>query len=298
MKVSFSIPLKPLSGKHNFAIRLAGAFERLGVSVTDKKPHINLVFLDGIKKGCKNIYRLDGVLMNTSINYKKKNAILLKAMKQCEGIVYQNEFCKQASDVFIKKFSNSVIINNGASKPDGISPYGNRKPYVLTLSRWRPHKRLKDTVNGFLLSDLHKTHNLIVLGDPDYKVDNESIIYAGIQKSDSVWKYILGADFVVHLAYVDWCPNSVVESLVCGKKVLHSSVGGTKYVVKGNGVSVEDEEWDFNPIDLLNVPSLNMDKLISGYMEMQNKVDKVDAGYLDIHYIAQKYIDYCKVVLG
>ena len=112
MRISFSIPLKPLSGKHKFAMRLAKEMKKQGIRVTDKKPHVNLVFLKGVRNKCKNIFRLDGVLMNTRVNYRKKNKKLIKTIAACDAVIYQNKFCKQAGVACLGKFRKHALLMN------------------------------------------------------------------------------------------------------------------------------------------------------------------------------------------
>ena len=298
MRVSFSIPLKPRSGKHKFAMSLAKEMKRQGVKITDKKPDVNLVFLKGSRKGCKNIFRLDGVWMNTRVNFKKKNKTLYNRMKSCDGIIYQNEFCRKTGEKFIGKFNNYSVILNGSKVPDNVKVFDPIRPYLLTFARWRPHKRLKATVDGFLESGLKTEYDLVVLGDnPDYIVRDSSIKYMGVLKSKSLWSVILGCKFVIHLAYIDWCPNSVVESIVAGKNVLHSSTGGTIDVVKGNGIAVIDKPWNFKTVDLYSPPDLDKIELSRAYNDML-ELGYPKSDYLSIENSAKKYIEYCHKVLS
>ena len=292
MRVSFSIPLKPQSGKHKFAILLAHEMREMGVVVTNKKPDVNLVFLKDVKGGCKNIFRLDGVWMNTKVSAKKKNASIASRMKKCDGIIYQNEFCRRAGEKFIRKFKTYDVIMNGSKLPVGTTPYLGDRPYVLTFCRWRPHKRLKDTINGFLGSGLHKDYDLIVLGKkPDYVIKHPAVKYMG-HKQKNLWSFILGSEYVVHLAYIDWCPNSVIESLVAGKNVLHSSTGGTAEVVRDNGIRITDKPWNFKTVDLYNPPKLNADDVSKAFHGML-KLSSPDSSYLNIKSVAKQYVNFC-----
>lgn len=298
MRVSFSIPLRPKSGKHKFAIRLSHAMQDLGVKTVTKKPDVNIVFLDGARKDCKNIFRLDGVWMNSEMNYKKGNKKLLKSISQCDGIVYQNQFCKDAADMFLGKPSIPYqVILNGVEDPDNTEACGKYGQYILTFARWRPHKRLKDTVNGFLNSDLEKDYKLIVCGEADYVINHDSVRYLG-QVNSGLPSIIKGCSFAVHLAYCDWCPNSVAETLICGKNVLHSSVGGTKYLVKNNGIMIKEKDWNFKPIKLYSPPKLDMDKLAQSFRDMVSLPPATDLDHIRIETVAQQYIDFCKKVLS
>lgn len=300
MRISFSLPLKPESGKQNFAIRLAREFSKKGIKVVDRNPDVNLVFLKGVKKRCKNIFRLDGILMNTRINYKKKNGILHKEMKRCDGVIYQNEFCKMAADRFLGKWRRPhAVIPNGAHPKSFSKGIVRDKPYVLASCRWRPHKRLRATVEGFLASGLCSDFDLVVCGDPDYKFRHSSVVYTGKKSTKKVERIISSCAFAVHLAFNDWCPNSVVEALVAGKHVLHTDSGGTKYLVRDNGIMIRDGKWDFTAIDLYSPPGLDPEELSEGYQKMitlsrENYVRK------DLHIgnVADQYIDFCKSVLN
>lgn len=298
MRISFSIPLKPVSGKQKFAIRLADAMTKKGIRITNKKPHINLVFIKGVRSHCKNIFRLDGVWMNNQMNYKKKNKKLLREIRACDGLIYQNEFCKQASDHFLGKFPEHTIISNGAPiNLGGKDIYRHPKPYLLTFCRWRPHKRLRQTVKGFLDSGLTKKYDLLVLGEnPDYFKKHPSVIYKG-KISKYLPAIIRGCEYVVHLAYIDWCPNSVVEALVCGKNVLHANAGGTKHLVQSNGVRIADLDWDFSPIELYKPPPLKKGELKRGFHQML-ELSKPQVEHLNIDTVADQYIGYCRKVLG
>ena len=56
-------------------------------------------------------------------------------------------------------------------------------------------------------------------------------------------RYIKGCIGTVHLAWIDWCPNSVVESIMAGKQVIHTNSGGTQEIVNGRGYQVKDKIW-------------------------------------------------------
>ena len=59
----------------------------------------------------------------------------------------------------------------------------------------------------------------------------------------------------IHLAYLDHCPNVVVDAQAAGCKIVCSSTGGTKEIVN-NGIVVQEKDWDFKPIKLYEPPSM------------------------------------------
>ncbi len=301
MRVSFSLPLKPLSGKQIFACRLARSLEKLGVEIVTKRPDINIVIVKGTKNGCKNILRLDGIWMNSDVDCKHKNKKLQNHLLECDGVIYQNEFCKKSSDKMICKTPKPhAIIGNGIN-PDifkNRKKFEHKRPYIMALCKWRPHKRLKVIVKGFLQSGLQKEFDLRILGEPDYRVKDPSVIYMGDIPNASLLDVLVSSEYTVHLAYVDWCPNSVIESVMAGKNVLHTDSGGTKIIVKDNSICIpETKPWDFRIVKLYKPPSLDMDKLASGYRDMMDLPTAGERMDLHIDTVANQYLEFFRRIL-
>ena len=302
MRVSFSLPLKRTSGKQIFACRLADALKRKGVKISDKSPHINLVFVKGFREGCKNILRLDGIWMNSKIDWKNKNEKIKNHLLECDGVVYQNGFCKEASDRIVCKTPlPHAIIGNGLDPSifeNRIVPsYG--RPYILALCKWRPHKRLKDIVSGFLKSGLDSDYDLRIVGPPDYVIKHKSVIYEGSKPNSVVVDMLVSCAFSVHLAFVDWCPNSVIESIMAKKNVLHTDSGGTRLIVRDNGICIpETKPWKFDIVKLYNPPPLDMDVLAIAYRDMLKLPEVGERHDLNINSIAGEYLKFFREVLS
>lgn len=293
MKVQFSTSLTPDSGKQNFAIRLAVAMRNLGVRITDKKPDINLIFVKSKpRKGCINIQRLDGAWIDKRIDSKAKNSSIARVSKQCHGIIFQSKYSKMVCEKFIYKPKKSIIIYNGCDPHLFSSPYIHNKPYIITYSRWRPHKRLNQIIDGFLASAFLDTHDLIVCGQTDYLVEHDSIKFMGKTTSEKTCNLVAGCDFVCHLAYLDCCPNSVVEALVAGKNVLHSNSGGTPELVRNDGVCIDEKPYRFEFIDLYNPPIITRDILVGSYNRMKTIKNPPPRADLFIDDTAKKYISF------
>ena len=274
MRVRFSCKLNDDSGKQKFAHRLAKQFKKMGVKIVNKNPDINLVFVKGIYPGSINILRLDNAWINSKINSKGKNNKISKVMKQCNAVIYQGEYSKKVCCKFIGVHKKYAVIPNGCDFKEFKQEYKQNKPYILTFSRWRPHKRLKETIQGFLESGVKDKYDLFVCGEPDYIVKDSSVKYLGKLNKPKLNSVIKGCEFVVHLAYMDCCPNSVVESLVCGKNVLYADSGGMKELVGGSGYGVNDHPFAYKLIELYNPPALALDQVVKGYTELINKESK------------------------
>ena len=75
---------------------------------------------------------------------------------------------------------------------------------------------------------------------------------------------------MVHLAWLDWCPNTVVEGLASGLPVLCSHNGGTKELVKGDGIILELEE-DYilgSELDLYSPPQVDISSIVDGVLRI------------------------------
>ena len=126
---------------------------------------------------------------------------------------------------------------------------------------------------------------MLVLGDtPDYMIKKENIMYTGNLNHDLCLQVFRAADWMIHLAWLDHCPNVVVEALSQNCPVICSSSGGTKEIVKTSGIIVpEVEEYDYRLTDYTNPPKLDLSNIT-----LPSTI-KVDSNHLDINIVADKY---------
>ena len=96
------------------------------------------------------------------------------------------------------------------------------------------------------------------IGMDDVKIipDNKRIILLGELDYMSLLSLYKRSSTFVHLAYLDHCPNVVVDAQAAGCKIVCSSTGGTNEVVR-NGIIIHEKEWDFKPVKLYNPPEIN-----------------------------------------
>ena len=69
-----------------------------------------------------------------------------------------------------------------------------------------------------------------------------------------------GVSTFLHLAFLDHCPNVVVDARAAGCKLIVASSGGTKEIAGQNSAVVEDHDWDLSPLDLYSPPPLDYSK--------------------------------------
>ena len=85
----------------------------------------------------------------------------------------------------------------------------------------------------------------------------------------------------IHLAYLDHCPNVVVDAQAAGCEIICSSTGGTHEIVN-NGTIVNESEWDLKPCKLYNPPEINFYNTILVNKESDNSFEKCVSSYYNI----------------
>jgi glycosyltransferase involved in cell wall biosynthesis len=130
---------------------------------------------------------------------------------------------------------------------------------------------------------------LIVLGkDADkWLINHPRIFYAGHVKWDQQIALYKASSTFLHLAWLDHCPNVVVDARASGCKIVCSSAGGTKEIAGKNAVVIPEDDWNFKPVDLYNPPKINFN----------NKIDNTFDVNIDINNVADSYLSAMKSVL-
>ena len=128
---------------------------------------------------------------------------------------------------------------------------------------------------------------LLVLGkNPDYIEKENNIFYLGHMPHDICLQIYSIADWFLHLAWLDHCPNVVIEAMSQGCPIICTDMGGTKEIVKNNGIVIpEDNPYDFELTDYDKPYALNINP--SGFT-----LDKKDVLFdLNIEKITNQYVE-------
>lgn len=311
MRVYLPNSKDPKTGKGLFIKRLSKALSKY-VDIVDNPDtkHDVALHLLRIKKKTNssfNVIRYDGVYHNTTQDFKTMNADISRGMKKANGVIYQSKFSKIMCDRYLGVFNGpQKIIFNGidVSSFNPVKPIATLfKTNILAASRWRPHKRLREIIECFLLADISNSC-LWVAGDLDqcgmsaieiksYK-KNKNIKFLGYVKPDMLMRYYKLCQMSVHLCWFDCCPNSVIEAIAGGCTVISNNVGGTPELVsRSNGIICNiDKSYNLKPVDLYHPPKINRSIVAEA---MRRNRSKITSDFIDIKIIAKQYFDFFKL---
>lgn len=290
-----------VSGKHKFLGRLVRVFKENGVEMVDNNADILLHIGRNTsgKKAQKKIMRVDGLILNKAQDFKKKNGKLLKYICRSDAIIYQGDFCEQAYKNFLGVRKKNVCIHNGADPKE----FGSReiKNYYFAYCNWRPHKRMKAICKGFIRAvNQGLDSKLVIAGEVKSKnvICHPNVKYVGRISSDKIRYYLSHAIATIHLSWLDWCPNSMVESIVAGCPVIYSDSGGSAEIGCFGGISIKDVQWNFKPTFLYKPPNLNCKEIADAFISAKESPIKPDSTRLHINIIAQEYLNFFHEVLN
>jgi glycosyltransferase involved in cell wall biosynthesis len=318
------VNLRSSSGPNTFAGRLAQKLFETGHSVAFDKGEssdVSLVFIEptGQPLAPKVVQRLDGIWFKPD-EFETKNVGIKGLYDRADAVVWQSKFDRNMTvkhwgfpgmhrDRFqgcvLEPMPDRVIHNGIASRPvrevtiprltEMRSIYN--KIYVCS-SNWHAQKRLRTNVELFdHLLKKHPNSCLIVMGDhPDHRVASPHVFYAGSVDPDTYLQVYAVADWMLHLAWADHCPNVVIEALSQGTPIACSEVGGTKELVGGYGVVLKEAPYGYELADYDNPPPIDVAQVDD--LPRRKDLDYSSIADIDIGNVALQYVELCKRVLA
>jgi glycosyltransferase involved in cell wall biosynthesis len=311
MRVHLPLSTNVSTGKGNFVQRLAKELKQYVVINEGKEFDIALHLIKIKKKinARNNVIRYDGIYHNTAQDYKAINSDIAGSMKKANGAIYQSQFSKIMCERYLGKFNGkSCVIFNGID----VSSYNSIKPIkssfginVIAVANWRPHKRLRDIIECFLLSDVPDSC-LWVIGDltrsglskQDIKIyQQKNVKFSGQLKQVVLSRYYALCQISIHLCWFDWCPNSVVESIAADCIVISNNVGGTHELVsRSNGIVCNiDEEYNYKPVELYKPPKFDR-RIVAEAINNAVRPRVINKECIDIKNIAKQYFEFFKEI--
>jgi len=276
------------SGPNSFGKKLQKYLLQNGHEVCGDNYDSILCFIETNRdfSGKKLFQRLDGIYFNTDFDYNNQNQNILKTYNRADGVIFQSNFNKQLTERYFGTHKNSTIIHNGADVEliKDIKPIQNKildqyENVWSCAASWRPHKRLKDNIRYFLE---HKGQNdcLVVAGSPDYHIKDPNIFYVGELGYEKILSLYKRSKHFIHLAWLDHCPNVVVDAKASGCQIICSSAGGTKEIAGLAATVIVEDEWDYKPTKLYNPPSIDFTQKIKNTYDVEYNMLNVADKYV------------------
>ncbi len=312
MRVYFSTNLdNPKTGKGFFLQRLAKSLEPLGVEIIrdPKDRHDISIYPVKIKERTKsiNVVRLDGVYHDLGVAYKSRNRDIAAHMNAADAVVYQSPFGKRICDHYLGQFRGpTAVIFNGADPEFYTSIAAKRSDHehnFIAASRWRPHKRLPDIIESFLVADLPNSCLYIAgdLSNSGLKGKHLSKYQAlpNVQFLGRINQLDLGSYYKlcrasIHICWVDCCPNSVVEAICACCPVICNNIGGTPELVAPSGgiVCELDKPYNLKPVQLYQPPAIDRQKIAEAMKLVSSSSLDITFDHVEISTIAEKYFEF------
>lgn len=274
------------SGPNSFANKMVPHVFSLGHQITSlENADVSLCFIESHNRDIKipRVQRLDGIYYNIRFDFEKQNENILRTYKESNGVIYQSEYGKKLITNYFGEHDNYRIIQNGAdTQTIDNTPALNKtiKGDIWSCAAsWRPHKRLSENIRYFLE---HKQEDdiLIIAGETPKIVEDDRIVYVGNLSQTQLYSLYKASRYFIHLGWLDCCPNVVVDALACGAQIICTTSGGTKEVAGESAIIIEEEEWDFKPLDLYNPPKLDFTNKTSTTYKFDYRIQNVTEKYV------------------
>ena len=282
MKIYFdNVNFKATNGPNNYAQKLARKLTQLGheiVRPTDV-PDAQISFIQIVNRVAPTLLRLDGIYFNSDQDWEAQNAPIKAAYEEADAVTVQSKYDKGLIEHHFGKRVNTHVIRNGTCHDiieqiepmnvNALDPLLSKyDEYWMCASHWRPHKRLEDNIRYF---EIHAPDNaaLLVFGKIGNHQDmtnvvnlsSDRVFYVGEQSWPTLIATMKTCSTFIHLAWLDHCPNVVVDAIACNCHLICSTAGGTNELPRRlpqrtSWTEIKDEET-FGPCELYNPPDLN-----------------------------------------
>lgn len=308
MKIHFDNVQRQGTGPGTFAHRLAKRLFERGHEVQFQcdRADVSLVFIEpsGAPLSRNVVQRLDGIWFKPD-EYEAKNRGIKALYDVASAVVFQSQFDKDMVEHWWgsndERQRPHAVIGNGVEMqilkeltiPALLQIREQYDRVFVCSSNWHPQKRLGDNVRLFeRLRSIYPKSCLIILGDrPDVMVADPHVFYTGPVGQDVYMQVYAAADWMLHLAWADHCPNVVVEALSQGTPVVCSETGGTKELI-GHGaygmVLKEKEPYKFQLCDYDRPPVIDVSQVT--FLPSRHELDYAGIPSIDINDVAEQYV--------
>jgi len=302
-----NVDMRSSSGPNSFAKRLAMGLIESGheVELNDgRNADVSLVFIEpsGRPLAKKVVQRLDGIWFHPD-EFETKNVRIKNLYQNSDGVVWQSEFDKNMTLKWWGIPKAGSVIRNGINaqpvKKFTIPALEQiRQQYEMLFvcsANWHPQKRLADNINFYRhVRQFYNSAALLVMGSNPIQVADSHIFYTGPQPHEVCLEVFSAANWMIHLAWLDHCPNTVVEALSQGTPVICSEQGGTKELVQNFGIILkENQEYNYELVNYENPPKVDV-------TQIDKKLPHIDLTNcnVDMSKTIFSYLDFLKRILA
>lgn len=285
------------SGPNKFTRQLFNQMQRdYEVSYTNNQQEANVEFclIQQVAHKVKPmVLRLDGIWFNSEQNYKEQNKLIEFSYRNADAVIFQSNFNKKLTESWFGKHKNAHVIHNAADFKQieranaafWNNTFGKDTEVWSCASSWRPHKRLNENIRYFL-EFAPKDAILAVAGKGAASerlnyLSNKRIKFLDELDYMSLLSLYKRSSTFIHLAYLDHCPNVVVDAQASGCRIICASSGGTAEIIE-KGTIVLESEWDFKPCKLYQPPTLEFKNFKHLTMNKNRNIVNCAKKYYDI----------------
>jgi glycosyltransferase involved in cell wall biosynthesis len=307
MRVHFdNVNLDAPTGPNTFASRLAKKLFEMGHSCQfdGKDADVSLVFIEpsGAPLASRVVQRLDGLWFKPW-EFEAKNRAIKALYHSANAVVFQSGFDQRFTEQHwgMREWLPTATIGNGIeinpvkelTIPKLVEMRATYDQIYVCSSNWHAQKRLEANVKLFQhLRKKHPNSCLIIMGNhPDYRATGPNIFYTGPVGPDVYNQIYSAANWMLHLAWADHCPNVVVEALAQGTPVACTEVGGTKELIYNGayGAVFKDTPYNNELYDYDNPPTINVEQFED--LPTRQELDYTGiANLIDINQVAKQYV--------
>lgn len=320
MRIYFDgVNFESRTGPNSFALRLARQLTLMGHELADHDDYdVALAFIEPtprLRRDKPFVLRLDGFWMKPDQHRSGMNTGIARACADAAEVVWQSRFDQAMGRRWLHD-REGVVIPNGVPRRerrcDSPGLLGLRRDHdevFVCSANWHPQKRLGANVEFFRRARKERGRScLIVLGaNPDMNLvrnrGDERIFYMGSVTHEQCMEVYSIADWMLHLAYLDHSPNTVVEALSVGTPVVCSGDGGTHELLmepmgtdptrcgRHRGLTVmEQKPHALELVDYDAPPPLDLSRIDSSFAGNVDRWPPFDVSDLDIELCARRYI--------
>lgn len=285
-----NVNLNSNSGPNYFAQKLMKYLDFRNVTFDPLLAYnLKLSFIEGHNQQphLPMIQRLDGIYFNANFDCNQMNANIKRTYDAANGVIFQTNFNKELIFKWFGPHPNYEVINNGSdilkiqqiNISDKLSKFDNFDNIWTCAAHWHVFKRLKDNVQYFLHYSGERDCLIVAGADPDYVIDHPRVFYVGNLDVSTLLSLFKRSTYFIHLAYLDHCPNVVMDARACGCQIICSSAGGTREIAGQHAIVIEEAPWDYSFLDIKEPPPLDYDKVARTGVESNISMVKVAKQY-------------------